>query len=465
MAVDPKSYKAEFLAKWTPYFKKRYVVFFIATIVSIALPFITIDGNHMFLLSFDKKELHLAGIAFTVQQFYLMPFLLIFMFMFIFFLTTIGGRVWCGWTCPQTIFRVIYRDVIEGALLGMNKRNNKQKAESNKGKKLIAITIWTLLSLLAASDFMWYFVPPEDFFQYLSDWQNHLVLVGFVVGVAAFLVYDVIWLAEDFCIYICPYVRIQSALIDDNTVLEIYDEKRGGQIYQKDGDHFTKIADKPSDGDCIGCMACVKVCPTHIDIRKGPGQLECINCLECSDACAPIMAALGKPNLINWTSPSAMDGKKPSLFRFRVVAYLAVMAACIAAILFIGSKKETMLLNINRTSQLYMIKDAGKTVENAYEFLFENTDSKKHDFYFEVIGNPDIKITRPAAAFDLDSDKMVKKVVVLSTDNLSSIKDHEDTVLKIQIKAYAVDDNQTIFVNRDAVFILPGKMAIEKAAK
>jgi cytochrome c oxidase accessory protein FixG len=312
---------------------------------------------------------------------------------------------------------------------------------------------------------MWYFVPPEDFFKYIANWQDHLVLVGAVALIAGFLIYDVVWMAENFCVYICPYVRIQSALIDNNTVLEIYDEKRGGKIYEHTQDSTIKIADKPSEGDCIGCMACVKVCPTHIDIRNGPGQLECINCLECSDACAPIMAGLGKENLINWTSPNAMVGQKPSLLRFKVIAYLAVMAACIVAVLVIGSKKETMLLNINRTSQLYMVKDDGKTVENAYEFLFENTDSKKHDFYFEVLNDPSVKIVKPDHAFDLGAGKMVKKVVVLSTDNLASAKEHEDTITHLKVRAYAVDDNKTIFVFREAVFILPGKNTIEKSSK
>lgn len=453
------------IARTTPYYKKRYFFFTIASLVSLVLPFITINGNHMFLLSFDKKELHLAGIAFTVQQFYLMPFLLIFLFMFIFFLTSLGGRVWCGWACPQTIFRVIYRDVIEGSLLGMHKRTNKQKSNSTVLKKTVAVILWSALSLVAASNFVWYFVPPEDFFRYLADWQNHLVLVGMVGIIAGFLIYDVIILAEKFCVYVCPYVRIQSALIDNNTVLEIYDEKRGGVIYDHSSDKVTKIADKPSEGDCIGCMACVRVCPTHIDIRKGPGQLECINCLECSDACEPIMAKLGKPNLINWTSPNAMNGNKPSIFRFKTLAYMIVMGLCIVAVLIIGSKKESMLLNINRTSQLYMVKDEGKTIENAYEFLFENTQDAKHDFYFEVMDNPDIKIVKPSEPFDLGADKMVKKVVVLSSTNTENVKAHEDTITKIKIRAYAVDSNETVFVLRDTVFIYPGKDTIEKSLK
>ncbi len=107
---------------------KRYYAYIVATIFSIVLPFITINGNHIFLLSFDKKQLHLMGTAFDMQELYLMPFILMLLFIGIFAVTAIGGRAFCGWACPQTIFRVIYRDLIETKLLKLRKRiNNKQK--------------------------------------------------------------------------------------------------------------------------------------------------------------------------------------------------------------------------------------------------------------------------------------------------------------------------------------------------
>ncbi|HHH50900.1 MAG TPA: 4Fe-4S binding protein, partial [Campylobacterales bacterium] len=96
---------------------KRYYAYIIATIFSLILPFITIGGNHIFLLSFDKKQLQLMGVAFDMQELYLMPFILMLLFLGIFAVTAIGGRAFCGWACPQTIFRVIYRDLIETKLL------------------------------------------------------------------------------------------------------------------------------------------------------------------------------------------------------------------------------------------------------------------------------------------------------------------------------------------------------------
>ncbi|MBC8236605.1 MAG: cytochrome c oxidase accessory protein CcoG, partial [Helicobacteraceae bacterium] len=315
---------------------KRYYVYFIATVFILVLPWITVDGNHFFLLSFDKLKLHLAFIQFDMQELYLMPFLLMFLFLAVFGMTVMGGRVFCGWVCPQTAFRAIYRDLIETAILGMRRSiKNKQKEpdmtlRKNKIKKAIAIFIAFLSAHLAAANFVWFFVPPEDFFAYLADYQNHWTMIGIVVAIAAFLVYDIVFLKEDFCAYICPYSRIQSVLYDEHTVMSLYNTNRGGHIYDEHHEkQYTKQkdlqADEP-DAECTACEACVTICPTHIDIRKGL-QLECINCLECVDACTTVMGKLGKPSLVTWSSEYEVIDKKgkTQFFRGKILGYIGIL--------------------------------------------------------------------------------------------------------------------------------------------
>jgi len=158
--IEPKVSKKEYLKGWIPYSIKRYWTYLSISIFALVMPWITIGGNHLFLLSFDHKKFHLAGIAFDMQELLPLLFLLLFMFVGIFAMTAIGGRVWCGWACPQTIFRVIYRDAIETKLLGLHKRiNNKQQKpdmskSANQIKKLIAILLWSVLAFVAAADFL-----------------------------------------------------------------------------------------------------------------------------------------------------------------------------------------------------------------------------------------------------------------------------------------------------------------------
>ena len=476
--------KKDFKIK-SPWRIKRYYVYIIATIVSLVLPWIVVNGNHFFLLSFDKMKLHLAFVQFDMQELYLMPFLLMLLFLGIFGMTVVGGRVFCGWVCPQTVFRVIYRDLIETKILKLRKRiKNKQQEPDmskpeNKVKKLIAVLIWSLLALIAGADFIWYFVPPEDFFKYMANPTDHMTMIGFVLGVALFLIYDIVFLKENFCIYVCPYSRVQSVLYDEHTVMALYDEHRGGHIYEGHKKKFTKqkeIQVEEPQAECTTCESCVTVCPTHIDIRQGL-QLECINCLECVDACTTVMGKLGKPSLVTWSSDyEIVDQKgKTKYFRPKVLAYIALLVGITIILGLMGSKKEHMLLNINKETRLYSTKalsDGKVRVDNSYVFLLQNTQNKPMKFYFDVIPpkgmEGKIKIIKPSKPFNATPGAKKKKVVTLRTTEMLVDDVRKDTIIPITIHAYAFDKDgkksKKISVIRKSIFIYP-KESVVKAAK
>lgn len=470
-----KNQTKEYLKDWVPYRIKRYWVYAAATVIALVMPWITINGNHLFLLSFDQKKLHLAGVAFDMQELYLMPFVLMLLFLGIFAVTVVGGRAWCGWACPQTIFRVIYRDGIETKLLGLRKRiKNKQQEPDmskleNKVKLVIAILLWSVLAFIAAADFLWFFVPPEDFFSYLNDPQEHMLLVGMLVTTALFIILDVVFIKENFCVYVCPYSRVQSVLYDDDTIMAVYDPIRGGEIYDGHGyereKKFTSQKDLlsvDSNAECTTCESCVTVCPTHIDIRKGL-QLECINCLECVDACTSVMGALGKPSLVQWSSEkeTLRHEGKTNYFRGKVIAYFAILTIVLVALFVMGGKKEHMLLNINKGPRLYKVLENG-VVQNDYIFMFTNTDSKEHTYFFEIVGNDKITINRPSEPFKLGGGMKKKKVVILETKELLAQNTRKDVPVPIRIRAYAVDDKEKIMVEREQVFFYPRADFVEK---
>ena len=470
-----KNKAKEYLKSWVPYRIKRYWMYLLISITSLVLPWITINGNHIFLLSFDQKKLHLAGIAFDMQELYLMPFLLMLLFLGIFAVTAVGGRAWCGWACPQTIFRVIFRDGIETKLLGLRKRiKNKQKnpdmsKRENQIKYVIAILLWSILALLAAADFLWYFVPPEDFFAYLSHPSEHMALVFIFLGTALFIILDVVFIKENFCIYVCPYSRVQSVLYDDDTIMAVYDPIRGGDIYEGKGyDRHKEFSSQKTllqaepNAECTTCESCVTVCPTHIDIRKGL-QLECINCLECVDACTTVMGALGKPSLVQWSSEkeTLRHEGKTNYFRGKVIAYFTVLTLVLVALFMMGSKKEHMLLDINKGQRLYKTLPE-QVVQNDYIFMFANTDSKAHTYYFEIVNNDKIHIQRPKKAFKLNAEKKKKKVVVLETHDILVKNEKKDVSIPLTIRAYAVDDKENISVERKIVFFYPRLDLVKK---
>ncbi len=431
------------------YAKRRYIFFACITLFVFILPFIRINDAQLFLLSFDKSRVDLFFTKFDMQELYLMPFLFITLFLSIFFLTTLAGRVWCGWSCPQTIFRAIFRDLLQTKILKIRKniQNKQNEPQGQILKRAIAVGIWCVLALIIAANFMWFFVPPFEFLAYISEPSEHKILLAFWLSIATWLVYDVVILKENFCVYVCPYARVQSVMFDSDTIQVIYNQKRGGVIYEG-REKFKKP--KEEGALCTGCEACVRICPTHIDIRKGM-QLECINCLECSDACAKVMGHFNESSLIEWRSINSQnENKKVKIFRFRTVAYLIILCVVLVAAALMSGKKESMLLNINRTSELYKVLEQGE-VENSYVFLVQNTQSKDHKFYFEI-DDKSIEISRPNKPFTLKAGAKQKVIITLKSKNENTSE--KDLLKHINIRAYATDE-PTISVQRASTFIYP----------
>jgi len=464
--------KAEYLKGWIPLRYLRYYVAAFATAFTLIIPWITVKGNHFFLLSFVDFKFHFFFITFDMQELYLLPFLLMILFIGVFGITVLGGRMFCGWFCPQTIFRVVFRDFIETKIFKLRKRIKNKQIEPdyslpiNQVKRVGVLVLSIGLAFLAAADALWFFIPPEQFFDYALNIRDHSIFMTAWLGITAFLVYDIVFLKENFCVYVCPYSRIQSVLYDDDTIMAIYDNSRGGQIYNE---HHDKLVNKqgelaPADL-CTTCESCVTVCPTHIDIRQGL-QLECINCLECVDACTEIMAKFNEPSLVNWSSVREIEKKegKTRFLRPKILGYAAVLTGIFVILMIMGSSKELMLININKQTRLYDIEKVKNKpmVKNAYTILIQNTQNVEHEFFIDVVNNDKIKIKRPSHPFKIKPGVKTKKTLVLYTTEKLADNDRKDTILEVQLKAYAVDDKEKIFAIRDIRFTYPRADILEK---
>jgi cytochrome c oxidase accessory protein FixG len=463
---------------------KRNVFFVFVALFTWFIPWVIVDGNHFFLLSFDHKKLDLFFISFSMQELYMLPFILMILFIGIFGLTLVAGRAFCGWACPQTMFRVALRDLIETTIFKLRRSyKNKQKEvdyskTKNKVKKGVIVLLSFILAGFASANFMWFFVPPEEFFTYLVNWQDHPVFIGFHVAIALFLVWDIVVLKENFCIYVCPYSRIQSVLYDDDTLMAVYDYNRGGVIYDHKDKIVTDAKQLEAENECTTCEACVRVCPTHIDIRQGL-QLECINCLECVDACTTVMGKLGKPTLVEWSSARQTELKqgKTRFFRPSVIAYGVVLVGLVIGALIAGSTKEYLQLNINKETRPFKLEkvDTSVRISNIYSFLFENTETEDHRYYFEVrkrvtdadgseryVKDENYIVKRPSEPFKIKANRTRKKAVVIEAKNLLTKDDGSSLVTPIKIFAYALEDKERIIIDRDTVFAYPSKKRYEE---
>jgi cytochrome c oxidase accessory protein FixG len=295
---------------------------------------------------------------------------------------------------------------------------------------------------------MLYFIASEDFFVYIQNPSEHSFMIIFIISIALFLIYDIVFMKENFCTYVCPYSRIQSVLYDDDTKQVSYDYTRGGKIYENNVKSIFKLKDLSSNDECTTCEACVKICPTHIDIRKGL-QVECINCLECSDACSTVMKNFDKPSLINWGSTNKVINKKNiSVFTKRNITYFASLFLCIFLAFYFSLEKEDFLVNVNKTTQLFKTKENG-VIANNYVLTFHNTQDKTLIFHIKLEDEKNYKIKR-FESFTLEAGKKIKKVLIIETTK-DYIKPKNNENITIEIKTL----NENLKVIKNISFVHP----------
>ena len=346
------------------------------------LPWLQWKGQPLVLFDLPARRFHLFGTTLFPQDLVLLSALLAVAALTLFLFTTLAGRVWCGYACPQTVWTQAFL-WIERAIEG--ERHQRQKLDRAPwGPRKIAIrgarhVAWIAFAGATGLSFVGYFVPIRE----LASDALHLSLVGWPLFWTLFYGFTT-WgnagfMREQVCKYMCPYARFQSAMFDRDTLIVAYDERRG-----EPRKPVAKLSGKPA-GDCIDCTLCVQVCPVGIDIRKGL-QYECIACAACVDACDEVMQRQHKPlGLIRYTSERRDEGGRFRLLRPRSIAYGAVWIALLAGfatLLLLRSPLELDVLRDRR--QLYRELDDGRIV-NLYTIKLTNKDANAHDFAIEAV--------------------------------------------------------------------------------
>jgi cytochrome c oxidase accessory protein FixG len=265
-------------------------------------PWITIDGNPLVRLGLLSGRFFLLGRAIHVSEFFHFVFLFVLLGLTLFLATTLRGRIWCGYACPQTVFvDLLFRGIdrfVEGDALTRRRRDRERGGATWTGRagfvsrKIAKHSIFASVAFAFAFHVVAYFADPTTL---LEGWRGAATVVLIVFTTLAYV--DGAILREQFCSWLCPYARFQSVLVDASTKQLGYDAGRGDP------------RGRSAAGDCIDCGLCVRVCPTGIDIRDGVNQLECVSCARCLDACDGVMANLGRPRgLIRYDTEESLSG-------------------------------------------------------------------------------------------------------------------------------------------------------------
>lgn len=359
--------------------------YWLLIIFYMVVPWIYINGKQVILLDLPDRQFHIFGYTFYGHDGPLLIFILLGFGFTMAFITSLWGRVWCGWACPQTVFiDAIYRR-IERMIEGKSRQRRALDRASWNFEKIWKRTLkwvlYTIVSMHIVHSFLGYFVGTHKLFWITmgnpaEDWTlftTMLVMTGIVL-------FDFGWFKEQFCIIACPYGRFQSVLMDDSSMVVAYDEKRG------DPKRNPKKVKKEEEGDCIDCKRCVKACPTGIDIRIGT-QMECIACTQCIDACDEIMAKLHKPaGLIKYTTENELNGKEKKKSA-RTYIYLAAILAIIIGFLIALNKRQGLrveLLRGNKSPYQVILKtDGKKEIVNHFKIVLNYYGSKK--YYLNIV--------------------------------------------------------------------------------
>ena len=338
-----------------------------------------------------ERKFYIFGATFWPQDFMLLSWLLIVCAFGLFFITVFAGRVWCGYTCPQSVWTWIYmwcEKVTEG---DRNQRIKLDKAPMS-GNKLLRKTakhsLWLLIGLVTGLTFVGYFSPIRELIPELLTGQAD-GWAYFWVGFFTLATYgNAGWLREQVCIHMCPYSRFQSVMFDKDTLIVSYDPRRG----EKRGPRKKSLDYKAQGlGDCIDCTMCVQVCPTGIDIRDGL-QIACIGWAACVDACDSIMDKMGyERGLVRYTSERALEGGQTRFLRPRLVGYAAVMLAMIGAFVVALDARPLASLDVTRDRGLFRENAAGQ-IENIYTLKVINKTQQPQRYRLQLDDAPEFRL-------------------------------------------------------------------------
>jgi cytochrome c oxidase accessory protein FixG len=350
------------------------------------LPWLQWQGRQAVLFDLPARKFYILGLVFWPQDFIFLTWLLIIAALALFFFTAIGGRLWCGYACPQTVWTETFlwmERLAEGDRGARLKLDKAPWSARKLARKSLKQFLWVAFALWTGFTFVGFFTPIRTLAGEVlalspGPWETFWILFyGFATyGNAGYL-------REQVCKYMCPYARFQSAMFDRDTLVITYDEGRGEPRGARRRGTDARAQGK---GDCIDCTLCVQVCPTGIDIRKGL-QIECIACAACIDVCDDVMDKMGSPRgLIRYTTTHALEHRPTRILRPRTLIYGSILGLLMLGFVVAVALRSPVSLDVIRDrNALYKLTDDGN-VDNVYTIRILNKSEHPQRFVLEARG-------------------------------------------------------------------------------
>jgi cytochrome c oxidase accessory protein FixG len=399
--------------------KRRDWVYFALVVVFLVIPWTKFQGHQTILLDIPGRRFAFFGITFWSHDFPLVFFALGILTVGVTFMTAVWGRIWCGWACPQTVFiDFVYRRIekwVEGNRYQRLKLAGAPMSWKKFGKRALKWLLFWLVSTNIAHSFTAYFLGAERLagMSISSPWDYWIPFV-FVSSLTVVLLFDFGWFREQFCMIMCPYGRLQSVILDSDSLAVLYDEGRGeprkGMQPEGQSEH----------GDCINCYKCVAVCPTGVDIRRGI-QLECVACTACIDACDAVMEQIEKSSgLIRYaTENEVAGGPRRRYFRLRTVVYGLILVGLIAGLSVAVTQREIVDIKFIRAVESpytqTKLPDGSVQIINHYKVNIKNQgfNAQKIELMLDDEAAAGVELIAPTYPLTIEGGAVVKNSIFL----------------------------------------------------